>query len=123
IRSEETPIYQTNNQEDLNELKELLKQTNDLNDLMRGYIRTDMDKSTAQKLTFDEEIDNIKTTSKQVMTEMHSILTKQERLLNNNAEMLQKVLTDSQEKTSQNVNQVLQQMSMINKQIEGKLTE
>src|SRR5690606_29060663 len=114
VKDEETAIYQTNKQEDLNELKELLKQTNDLNDLMRSYIRTHMDKSSAQKMTFDHEIDNIKTTSKEVMNEMTSILTKQEKLLNENQEILQKVLTNSQQAMNENINKVLLEMKEIN---------
>lgn len=110
---------QESKSEDLHELKELLKQTNDLNDLMRGYIRTNMDKATAEKLTFETEIDNIKTTSKQVTDQMLSILTKQERLLNGAVQTLQKVMTEAHGEMKQNNSLTLQKMG----QIEGSLNK
>jgi hypothetical protein len=111
------------NQAFMKEQTSLMKETTDLNDLMRGYLRTMMDKSGAEKMTFDTEIDNIKITSKQVTDQMLSILTKQERLLNLSAETLQKAMNERLNEMHQNNNRVLEQMEQIGNQVNQQMSE
>ena len=109
--------------EKLENLKGLLEQTMDLNDLMRSYIRTSMDKEAAEKMTLDNEIDKIKSTSKQIMAEMHLILEKQEKALLGSAEVLQEAMTESQNEIQKNNALTLKKMAEIENDLKKGMAE
>lgn len=74
VKSEEAPIYQTQPLPNSNELEKLMKETNELNALMKSYIRVHMDKDGTSQLTLDNELAKITKVSQDVQKQMISIL-------------------------------------------------
>ena len=73
------------------ELMELLSQTRELNDLMRSYLKVQMDKDSINQQTVLKEIQAIERVSKQSQDQMISIVQQLENLSNNQLEKMQKV--------------------------------
>lgn len=73
------------------ELMELLTQTRELNDLMRSYLKVQMDKDSINQQTVLKEIQAIERASKQSQDQMISIVQQLENLSNNQLEKMQKV--------------------------------
>ena len=91
VRSEDQPTYQTEqNMEVLN----LMKETRELNQLMRSYITVHMDKNTISQQTALKEIQAIEDTSKKAQEEMILILKKQETTSEKQLEIMQETLTN-----------------------------
>lgn len=74
VKSEEAPVYQTQPLPNSNELEKLMKETNELNALMKSYIRVHMDKDGTSQLTLDNELAKITKVSQDVQEQMISIL-------------------------------------------------
>jgi hypothetical protein len=64
VKSEETPTYQISQEQNMKELEELMKETNELNGLMKSYIRVHMDKDGTSQMTIDHELSKIRKTKK-----------------------------------------------------------
>ena len=73
------------------ELIDLLSQTRELNDLMRSYLKVQMDKDSINQQTVLKEIQAIERVSKQSQDQMISIVQQLENLSNNQLEKMQKV--------------------------------
>ena len=91
VRSEEPPTYQVN--QDM-EILNLMKETRELNQLMRGYIAVHMDKDTISQQTALKEIQAIEDMSKKVQEEMILILKKQKNTSEKQLEIMQETLTN-----------------------------
>src|SRR5690606_3230719 len=74
VKSEEAPIYQTQPLPHSNELEQLMQETNELNPLMKSYIRVHMDKDGTSQMTLDNELSKITKVSQDVQQQMISIL-------------------------------------------------
>ena len=74
VKSEEAPVYQTQPLPNSNELEKLMKETNELNTLMKSYIRVHMDKDGTSQMTLDNELSKITKVSQDVQEQMISIL-------------------------------------------------
>lgn len=74
VKSEEAPVYQTQPLPNSNELEKLMKETNELNTLMKSYIRVHMDKDGTSQMTLDNELAKITKVSQDVQQQMISIL-------------------------------------------------
>ena len=74
VKSEEPPTYQVPQESRLKELEQLMRETTELNGLMKSYIRVHMDKDGTSQMTIDHELSKIRKTSQDVQDKMISIL-------------------------------------------------
>src|SRR5690625_6540489 len=82
-------------QDKLNEnrnMSELFQETKELNELMKSYIRVHMNEEMAKEVTIHNQLNQIQSQSDKVMSNMQSILNKQETMLQEKAENLQAIL-------------------------------
>lgn len=124
-------------QDKLNENKsmsELFQETRELNDLMRSYIRVQMNEASAKDMTVQNQLENIKANSNQIMSNMQSILNRQEQLLEKNAEHSQEILTTGFKEIQANNKQTIDELNNlkasntnelqnINKNMEKRMSE
>src|SRR5690625_6231009 len=71
-------------QDKLNEnrnMSELFQETKELNELMKSYIRVHMNEEMAKEVTIHNQLNQIQSQSDKVMSNMQSILNKQETML------------------------------------------
>src|SRR5699024_4294339 len=79
-------------QDKLNEnrnMSEIFQETKELNELMKSYIRVHMNEEMAKEVTIHNQLNQIQSKSDKVMSNMQSILNKQETMLQENGEKLQ----------------------------------
>src|SRR5699024_4350362 len=74
------------------ELERTLNETQELNRLMTSYIRVQMNEDSAKDLTVQNQLEQIRENSNQIISNMESILTRQEQLVGKSKEVLQEVL-------------------------------
>ena len=118
VKSEETPKYQVPQDTRLEELKQLMRETTELNGLMKSYIRVHMDKDGTSQMTIDHELSKIRKTSQDVQDKMTSILTKLDSTQRDYANQLLNHMGNGKKEMSANNQQTLQKMS----EIEGMLS-
>src|SRR5699024_2472178 len=88
-------------QDKLNEnrnMSELFQETKELNELMKSYIRVHMNEEMAKEVTIHNQLNQIKEKSDKVMSNMQSNLNTQVKMLEENAENLQAIVINGQEK-------------------------
>ncbi|MRN07822.1 hypothetical protein EAI26_10770 [Lactobacillus sp. 0.1XD8-4] len=119
VKSEETPTYQVPQDKRFKELEQLLKETNELNSLMKSYIRVHMDKDGTSQMTIDHELSKIRKTSEDIQNKMISILQKLDESQKNYANQLLTHMENGRKEMTANNQQTLEKMG----QIEGTLNK
>src|SRR5699024_5175542 len=92
-------------QDKLNEnrnMSELFQETKELNELMKSYIRDHMNEEMAKEVTIHNQLNQIQSKSDKDMSNMQSILNKQETMLQENAENLQAILINEHKEIETN---------------------
>lgn len=118
VKSEEAPIYQTQPLPNSNELEKLMKETNELNTLMKSYIRVHMDKDGTSQMTLDNELSKITKVSQDIQQQMISILKALENTQRNYGNQLLQHLETGTSEMAANNETTVQKMS----EIEGMLS-
>lgn len=118
VKSEEAPIYQTQPLPNSNELEKLMKETNELNTLMKSYIRVHMDKDGTSQMTLDNELSKITKVSQDVQQQMISILKALENTQRNYGNQLLQHLETGTSEMAANNETTVKKMS----EIEGMLS-
>src|SRR5699024_3782820 len=77
------------------------------NELMKSYIRVHMNEETAKEVTIHNQLNQIQSISDKVMSNMQTILNKQETMLQENAENLQAILIDGHEEKEKSNNKTV----------------
>src|SRR5699024_1855554 len=85
-------------------ISELRHATKELNELMKSYIRVHMNEQMAKEVTIHNQLNQIQTKTDKVMSNMQSILNKQETMLQENAENLQAILINGHEEMEKSNN-------------------
>lgn len=118
VKSEEAPVYQTQPLPNSNELEKLMKETNELNTLMKSYIRVHMDKDGTSQMTLDNELAKITKVSQDVQQQMISILKALESTQRDYGNQLLQHLETGTSEMAANNETTVQKMS----EIEGMLS-
>src|SRR5699024_655303 len=103
-------------------LSELLNETKELNRLMTSYIRVQMNEDSAKDLTVQNQLEQIRENSNQIISNMESILNRQEQLVAKSKEALQEVLTNGQEQLQENNSKTIEKLSELEKSNKRKLS-
>ncbi|MCZ2428311.1 hypothetical protein ISX74_00005 [Vibrio parahaemolyticus] len=103
-------------------MSELLNETKELNRLMTSYIRVQMNEDSAKDLTVQNQLEQIRENSNQIISNMESILKKQEQLVGKSKEALQEVLTNGQKQLQENNSQTIEKLSELEKSNQRKLS-
>src|SRR5699024_5606253 len=113
-------------QDKLNEnrsMSELFQETKKLNELMTSYIRVQMNEEMAKEVTIHKQLEQIQEKSSEVMSNMQSVLTKQEEMLNENEETLRAILIDGHDQIQKNNNKTIRALEEIQKTNSRQLNE
>src|SRR5690625_2967840 len=105
-------------QDKLNEnrnMSELFQETKELNELMKSYIRVHMNEEMAKEVTIHNQLNQIQSQSDKVMSNMQSILNKQETMLQENAENLQAILINGHEEMEKSNNKTVKAVQEMQK--------
>lgn len=102
-------------EEQQTELAQLLKETRELNNLMRSYIGVQMDRETVSRITVDKELTEIRDTSEKVQAEMISVLAKQEKMLMTYGQTLLKILAVGEKEMKKNNQEIITRLNEIEK--------
>ena len=102
-------------------MDELLKETKELNELMRSYIRVQMNEDGATSLSVDHHLEKIRTTSVKVHQQMESMLQKQEKMLSANDEHLRSVLSTGEDTIEKNNHRTLAKLDELDRNIQNRL--
>src|SRR5699024_1630562 len=103
-------------------LSELLNETQELNRLMTSYIRVQMNEDSAKDLTVQNQLEQIRENSNQIISNMESILKRQEQLVGKSKEVLQEVLTNGQKQLQENNSKTIEKLSELEKSNQRKLS-
>src|SRR5699024_1742056 len=103
-------------------LSELLNETKELNRLMTSYIRVQMNEDSAKDLTVQNQLEQIRENSNQIISNMESILNRQEQLVAKSKEALQEVLTNGQKQLKENNSKTIEKLSELEKSNRRKLS-
>src|SRR5699024_871444 len=103
-------------------LSELLNETQELNRLMTSYIRVQMNEDSAKDLTVQNQLEQIRENSNQIISNMESILNRQEQLVVKSKEALQGVLTNGQQQLQENNRKTIEKLSELEKSNQRKLS-
>src|SRR5699024_8070070 len=101
--------------------------------LMKSYIRVHMNEEMAKEVTIHNQLNQIQSKSDKVMSNMQSILNKQERMLQENAENLQAILINGHEEMEKSNNKTVkavqemkvsnvEELNQINNEISTSMT-
>src|SRR5699024_6738103 len=85
-------------------MSEVIQENKELNELMKSYIRVQMNEEMEKEVTNHNQLNQIQSKSDKVMSNMQSILNKQETMLQENAENLQAILINGHEEMEKNNN-------------------
>src|SRR5699024_4948538 len=105
-------------QDKLNEnrnMSELFQETKELNELMKSYIRVHMNEEMAKEVTIHNQLNQIQSQSDKVISNMQSIVNKQETMLQENAENLQAILINGNEKKEKSNNKTVKAVQEMQK--------
>src|SRR5699024_923344 len=78
-------------------MNKLIKETKELNELIKSYIKVHMNEEMAKEVTLHNQLNQIQEKSDKVMSNMQSILNTQGKMLEENAENLQAILINGHE--------------------------
>src|SRR5699024_942412 len=111
-------------QDKLNEnrnMSELFQETKELNELKKSYIRVHMNEEMAKEVTIHNQFNQIQEKSDKVMSNMQSILNKQDKMLEENAENLQAILINGHEEIETSNNKKVKAVQEMQKSNEEEL--
>lgn len=123
VKSEEAPIYQTQPLPNSNEMEKLLKETNELNTLMKSYIRVHMDKDGTSQMTLDNELAKITKVSQDVQEQMISILKALENTQRDYGNQLLQHLETGKSEMAANNETTVQKMSEIEGMLDNSMSQ
>lgn len=123
VKSEEAPIYQTQPLPNSNELEKLMKETNELNALMKSYIRVHMDKDGTSQMTLDNELSKITKVSQDVQEQMISILKALESTQRDYGNQLLQHLETGKSEMAANNETTVQKMSKIEGMLDNSMSQ
>lgn len=123
VKTEETSFYQVEREQKFKELEALMKETKELNGLMKAYIQVHMDKDGTSQMTIDHELRKIKMTSQEVQEKMVSILTRLEDTQKDYANQLLNHMANGRNEMSNNNQKTLQKMSEIEEMLNRSMSE
>lgn len=123
VKSEEAPIYQTQPLPNSNELEKLMKETNELNALMKSYIRVHMDKDGTSQLTLDNELAKITKVSQDVQEKMISILKALENTQRDYGNQLLQHLETGKSEMAENNEKTVQKMGEIESMLSNGMSQ
>src|SRR5699024_3675137 len=86
---------------------ELCQETQELNELMKSYIRVHMNEEMAKEVTIHNQLNQIQEKSDKVMSNMQTIVNTQGKMLQENAENLQAILINGQEEIDKSNNKTV----------------
>src|SRR5699024_56742 len=107
-------------QDKLNEnrnMSELFQETKELNELMKSYIRVHMNEEMAKEVTRHNQLNQTQENADKVMNKTQSILNKQGKMVEENAENVQAVLINGHaemEKSNNTTVKAVQEMQKSN---------
>lgn len=123
VKSEEAPIYQTQPLPNSNELEKLMKETNELNTLMKSYIRVHMDKDGTSQMTLDNELAKITKVSQDVQQQMISILKALESTQRDYGNQLLQHLETGKSEMAANNETTVQKMGEIEGMLDNSMSQ
>lgn len=123
VKSEEAPVYQTQPLPNSNELEKLMKETNELNTLMKSYIRVHMDKDGTSQMTLDNELSKITKVSQDVQEQMISILKALENTQRDYGNQLLQHLETGKSEMAANNETTVQKMSKIEGMLDNSMSQ
>src|SRR5690606_2352801 len=123
VKSEEAPVYQTQPLPNSNELEKLMKETNELNTLMKSYIRVHMDKDGTSQMTLDNELAKITKVSQDVQEQMISILKALENTQRDYGNQLLQHLETGKSEMAANNETTVQKMSKIEGMLDNSMSQ
>src|SRR5699024_519009 len=97
-------------QDKLNEnrnMSELFQETEELNELMKSYIRVHMNEEMAKEVTIHNQLNQIQEKSNKVMRKMQYNLNKEGKMIEENAEKLQASLINRHEEMEKSNNKTV----------------
>src|SRR5699024_5848391 len=105
-------------QDKLNEnrnMSELFQETKELNELMKSYIRFHMNEEMEKEVTIHNQLNQIQEKSDKVKSNMQSILNRQGKMLEENAENLQAILINGHEEMEKSNNKTVKAVQEMQK--------
>ena len=123
VKSEEAPVYQTQPLPNSNELEKLMKETNELNTLMKSYIRVHMDKDGTSQMTLDNELSKITKVSQDVQEQMISILKALESTQRDYGNQLLQHLETGKSEMAANNETTVQKMGEIEGMLDNSMSQ
>lgn len=123
VKSEEAPVYQTQPLPNSNELEKLMKETNELNTLMKSYIRVHMDKDGTSQMTLDNELTKITKVSQDVQEQMISILKALESTQRDYGNQLLQHLETGKSEMAANNKTTVQKMNEIEGMLDNSMNQ
>lgn len=123
VKSEEAPVYQTQPLPNSNELEKLMKETNELNTLMKSYIRVHMDKDGTSQMTLDNELTKITKVSQDVQEQMISILKALESTQRDYGNQLLQHLETGKSEMAANNETTVQKMGEIEGMLDNSMSQ
>ena len=123
VKSEEAPVYQTQPLPNSNELEKLMKETNELNTLMKSYIRVHMDKDGTSQMTLDNELAKITKVSQDVQQQMISILKALESTQRDYGNQLLQHLETGKSEMAANNETTVQKMGEIEGMLDNSMSQ
>ena len=123
VKSEEQPEYQMQPAPKLVELENLMKETNELNTLMKSYIRVHMDKDGTSQLTLDNELAKITQVSQDVQEKMISILKALENTQRDYGNQLLQHLETGKSEMAENNEKTVQKMGEIESMLSNGMSQ
>src|SRR5699024_3154202 len=105
-------------QDKLNEnrnMSELFQETKELNELMKSYIRVDMNEEIAKEITIDNQLNKIQEKSEKVKSNIQSNLNTQGKMLEENAENLQAIFINGHEEMEESNNKTVKAVQEMQK--------
>src|SRR5699024_4478426 len=88
-------------------MSEQYQETKELNEIMKSYIKINMNKEMAKEFTIHNQLNQIQEKSDKVMSNMQSILNTQGKMLEENAENLQAILINGHEEMEKSNNKTV----------------
>ena len=123
VKSEEAPVYQTQPLPNSDELEKLMKETNELNTLMKSYIRVHMDKDGTSQMTLDNELSKITKVSQDVQEQMISILKALESTQRDYGNQLLQHLETGKSEMAANNDKTVQKMGEIEGMLDNSMSQ
>jgi ElaB/YqjD/DUF883 family membrane-anchored ribosome-binding protein len=102
-------------------MEELLKETRELNELMRSYIRVQMNEDGATSLSVDHHLEKIRAVSVKVHQQMESTLQKQGNMLNENDKHLRSLLSNAEDVIGKNNHRTLDKLDELDQNSQSRL--